>query len=86
MLSIKLLRRFNCLRRKNRLSINTAIFLQFLSSFLFINKTLRISNLKSRTATNVKISVFVICAEVIIYLLDNLRNLRLTKLLPLYHT
>ena len=36
-------------------------------SFLFINKTLRLSNLKTRTAMNAKNSVFVICVEVIIY-------------------
>ena len=38
-------------------------------SFLFINKTLRLNNLKTRAAMNAKISVFVICVEVIIYLL-----------------
>ena len=38
-------------------------------SFLFINKTLRLNNLKIRTAMNVIISVFVICFEAIIYLL-----------------
>ena len=32
-------------------------------------KTLRINNLKTRTATNAKISVFFICGEAIIYLL-----------------
>ena len=37
--------------------------------FLFINKTLRLNNLKTRTAMNAKISVFVICVEAIIYLL-----------------
>ena len=36
-------------------------------SFLFIKKTLRPSNLKTRTATNSKISVYLICVEVIIY-------------------
>ena len=41
----------------------------FLLSFLFINKTLRLNNLKSRTAMNAKISVFIICVEAIIYLL-----------------
>ena len=40
--------------------------------FLFINKILRLNNLKSRTAMNAKISVFVICVEVIIYLLQDL--------------
>ena len=37
--------------------------------FLFINKTLRLNNIKARTAMNANISVFVICTEVIIYLL-----------------
>ena len=37
-------------------------------SFLFINKFLWLSNLKIRTDMNAKISVFIICAEVIIYL------------------
>ena len=36
-------------------------------SFLFINKTLRLNNLKIRTAMNAIISVFVICFEAIIY-------------------
>ena len=44
-------------------------------SFLFINKTLRLNNLKTRAAMNAKISVFVICVEAIIYLLlYNLHN------------
>ena len=34
-----------------------------------MNKTLRLNNLKTRTDMNAKISVFVICAEAIIYLL-----------------
>ena len=38
-------------------------------SFLLINKTLRLNNLKTTTAMNAKISVFVICVEAIIYLL-----------------
>ena len=38
-------------------------------SFLYVNKTLRLNNLKTRTALNAKISVFFICAEAIIYLL-----------------
>ena len=33
------------------------------------DKTLRLNNLKTRTAKNAKISVFVICVEAIIYLL-----------------
>ena len=43
--------------------------MQFLLSFMFINKTLWLNNLKARTAMNVKISVFVISVEAIIYLL-----------------
>ena len=39
-----------------------------LLSFLFINKSLRVNNLKTRIAMNAKISVFVICVEVIVYL------------------
>ena len=38
-------------------------------SFLFINKTLRLNNLKTRTAMNAQISVFVISVEAIIYFL-----------------
>ena len=38
-------------------------------SFLVVNKTLRLNNLKTRTAMNVKISVFVNCVEAIVYLL-----------------
>ena len=34
-----------------------------------MKKTLQVNNLKSRTAINAKIPVFVICVEVIIYLL-----------------
>ena len=43
-------------------------------SFLFINKTLGLTILKTRTAMNAKISVFVICVGVIINLI--LYNLR----------
>ena len=40
-----------------------------------MNKTLWLSNLKTRIAMNVKITVFVICVEVIIYwLLYNLHE------------
>ena len=39
---------------------------QFLLHFPFINKTLRLNNLKTRTNMNAKISLFVICAEAII--------------------
>ena len=38
-------------------------------SFLFVNKTLWLNNLKTKTATNAKILVHVICVEAIIYLL-----------------
>ena len=38
-------------------------------SFLLRNNTLRPNNLKTRTAVNAKISVFVVCVEAIIYLL-----------------
>ena len=34
-----------------------------------MNKTLRLNILKARTAMNVKVSVFVTCAEAIVYLL-----------------
>ena len=37
--------------------------------FLFINKTLRLNSLTTRTALNAKISVIVFCVEAIIYLL-----------------
>ena len=37
--------------------------------FLFINKALRLNNIKTRTAMDAKISVFVICVKAIIYLL-----------------
>ena len=37
--------------------------------FLFVNKTLRLNNLKTKTDVNAKISVFVICVAAIIYLL-----------------
>ena len=50
-----------------------------------MSKTLRLNNLKSRAAINAKISVFVICVEVIIYLLlynlhDGTFNKRYKKL------
>ena len=44
-------------------------------SFLFINKTLGLSNIKTRTAMNVNILVFVLCVEAIIFLsLSNLND------------
>ena len=56
------------------LLVKLAIFLKsslHFNSFycLFINKNLRLNNLKTRTAMNAKISVFVISVEAIIYLL-----------------
>ena len=45
------------------------LFSSFYCPFLFINKTLRLNNLKTRTAMNAKISLFVIFVEAIIYLL-----------------
>ena len=51
--------------------LKVAYFLTVLLSFLFINKTLRLSSLKARTAMNAKVSLFVICAEVSIYLLSH---------------
>ena len=36
---------------------------------MFLNKILWMKNSKTRTATNAKISIFVICVEAIIYLL-----------------
>ena len=38
-------------------------------SFLFINKTLRLNNFKTRTDIDAKMSVFASCVKVIIYLL-----------------
>ena len=38
-------------------------------SFSFINKNLWVNNLKTRTATGARISVFVICVEAIINML-----------------
>ena len=48
---------------------NLAYFLTIYIVLSAINKTLRLNNLKTRTAMNGKISVFVICVEAIIYLL-----------------
>ena len=44
---------------------NSLLFNSFYFLFLFINKTLRLNNLKTKTAMNAKISAF----EVIIYLI-----------------
>ena len=46
-----------------------AYVLQFLLSFLFVNKTFRLNNLNPKTAMNAKISVLLICLEAVIYLL-----------------
>ena len=58
----------------------------FFNSFdcliLFINKTLRLNDLKTRTAMNAKISLFVICVEVIIYLLRNLHDCTFNYIWP----
>ena len=37
---------------------------------MFVNKTLWLNNIKTRTAMNVKIAMLVICVEAIIYLLS----------------
>ena len=47
---------------------NNLLFNSFLS-FMLINKTLRLSNLKTRTAMNGNVQVLVVCVEAIIYLL-----------------
>ena len=47
----------------------SSLLFKFLLSFLFINKILWLNNLKTRTAMNVTISVFVVCVEAMIYLL-----------------
>ena len=53
---------------------------------MFINKTLRLNYLKSRTAMNVKFSVFVICVKDIIYLLlHNLHDCTFNLLLSIMH-
>ena len=58
----------------SNLPVKFAIFLKsglpfnsFLLSFLFINKNLRLNNLKTRTDMNVKISVFVVCVKAMIF-------------------
>ena len=57
----------------SNLPVKFAVFFKsrpFFNLFLlFINKALRFINLKTRTAINAKISVFLICVEAIIYLL-----------------
>ena len=46
-----------------------AYFLSVSIVFLFINKILRLDNLKTAAATNAKISAFLICVEATVYLL-----------------
>ena len=53
---------------------SSLLFESFYCLFCFINKTLRLINLKTRTAMNAKILVLAVCVETIIYLL--LYNLR----------
>ena len=48
---------------------SSLLFNCFFCLFVFIKKTLSLSNLKTRTTMNAKISVFVICVETIINLL-----------------
>ena len=56
-------------------------FSQFLLCFLFINKTLRLNNLKTRTDMNAKISVFIICVGTIInFLLYDLDDCTLKRM------
>ena len=67
--------------------LQSSVLFKFLLSFKFISKILQLTNLKTGTAMNVKISVFVICVEAIIDLL--LYNLHacnfndMTQALPL---
>ena len=50
-------------------SLEIGLLLTVAIVFSVVNKTLRLNNLKTRTAMNVKISVFVNCVEAVIYLL-----------------
>ena len=45
------------------------LFNSFYCLFLFINKTSRLNNLKTRAAMNAKISLFLFCVKAITYLL-----------------
>ena len=67
-------------------SEKVAYFLTAFSIFSVYKKTLRLNKLKTRTAMNAKILVFVICVKVIIYLLlSNLHDCTFKKqLLCLY--
>ena len=53
---------------------SSLLFNSFYCLFLFINKTSQLNKLKTRTAINVKISVFLICVTVIIYLFYHLHD------------
>ena len=48
---------------------SSLLFNSFYCLFLFVNKTLRLNNFKTRTDMNAKISVLIIFVEAIIYLL-----------------
>ena len=55
-------------------------------SYLFVNKTSWFNKLKTTTALNGKISVFVICAKAIIYLsLYNLRDCTFEAIIKFNH-
>ena len=66
---------------KFAISLKSSLLFKFLLSFLSINKTLQLNNLKTRRAMNVEVLVFVICDEAIIYLvLYNLHDCTLESL------
>ena len=46
---------------------NSLLFNSFYFLFLFINKTLRLNNLKTKTAMNAKISAFEVIIDLILY-------------------
>ena len=61
---------------------SSLLFDSFYGIFLFVNKTLRLNNFKTRADMSVQISVFVICVEAIIYLLlYNLKTVPLVQFL-----
>ena len=63
---------------------SSLLFNSFYCLFLFINKTVWLNNLKTRIAMQAKISVFVICVEVIKYLLlNNLHDCTFKKVMQL---
>ena len=58
-------------------------------SFFLLNKALRLNNLKTRAAMKVKVSVFVVYVEAIMYLLlhnlhDCTFNTLLSKIIPFF--